>query len=129
MPSLDTNGVLRWLMGDVPDQAAAVDAALATGTKFHLDDIVLVEVVYALEHHYLLSRPTTAASLQTVMGQAGFLLDRPLWSEVLPVYIAKPKLSLVDILTVERARRTGRTPVAIFDRKMASQLKDVELLS
>jgi predicted nucleic-acid-binding protein len=47
--SLDTNCLLRWLLGDLPEQAEAVTRLLASQETFAVADAVIIEVVFVLE--------------------------------------------------------------------------------
>lgn len=128
MPSLDTNALLRWLIGDMPDQADRVLGLLASGKRFAVDDCALVELVYVLERTMRLSRPLVADAVQTVLTTASLDVDRAHWNSLTALYLGHPKLSVTDIHLALRARDTGATPLYTFDRKLASQLADAELL-
>ena len=76
MLTLDANVLLRWLLNDVPDQAAAAEALLSQAERFVVPDVVLIETVYVLERVMLLSRKTVALSVELVFGQANLAVDR-----------------------------------------------------
>ncbi|MDR0593535.1 MAG: PIN domain-containing protein [Bifidobacteriaceae bacterium] len=122
MATLDTNCLLRWLTGDVPEQAADVEALIARGREWAVPDVALLEVVFVLEKVNRLPRQFVAEAIQTVLAQDAFAVDRELWGELSDVYLALPKLSAADIYLVLDARRRGREPVYTFDRKLAAQL-------
>lgn len=128
MPSLDTNVLLRWLLADVPAQAARVDDLLASGDRFTVDDAALIETVFVLERVVLLSRATVKEVIEVVLSTASIDLDRPLWTAIIGVYTKHPKLSVADVYLALRAQKSGTTPLYTFDRKLASQLTDIELL-
>jgi len=58
MPSLDTNCLLRWLLGDIPEQTALVAAILNSGESFVVADAALIETVFVLEKVKKISRET-----------------------------------------------------------------------
>ncbi|MDR1187422.1 MAG: PIN domain-containing protein [Bifidobacteriaceae bacterium] len=129
MPSVDTNCVLRWLLQDIAEQTAAVERLLAEKAPLTIDDGALLETVFALEHHYRFSRSTVAAALRQVLSEGRFVLDRAAWSALLPDYERRPKLSIMDVYLAHRARKSGRTPLYTFDKKMAAQLPEAELVA
>ena len=49
MPSLDTNCLLRWLLGDIPEQKALVTALIDSGDSFSVADTALIETVFVPE--------------------------------------------------------------------------------
>lgn len=128
MASVDTNVLLRWLLGDVPKQADRVDQLIASGTTLHIEDAALIEVVFVLERVMLLSRASVAQAIAAIISTAAFDLDRGCWRTVSADYVVHPKLSVADVYGAHRAVQRGATPLYTFDRKLASQLPDTELL-
>jgi predicted nucleic-acid-binding protein len=126
--SVDTNVLLRWLLGDVPKQAERVDQLIASGTTLLVEDAALIEVVFVLERVMLLSRASVAQAIATIISTAAFDLDRESWRTVSADYVAHPKLSVADVYLARRAVKQGATPLYTSDRKVASQLADTELL-
>jgi len=126
--SLDTNVLLRWLLADVPDQAARVDALLDAGERCTIDDTALIETVFVLERVMLLSRSAVADAIRTVLSTAAYDVERSRWSAVMDAYLERPRLSVTDLYLAERARESGATPLYTFDKKLASQQNGVELL-
>ena len=49
MPSLDTNCLLRWLLGDIPEQTALVTALVNSGEDIAVADAALIETIFVLE--------------------------------------------------------------------------------
>jgi hypothetical protein len=91
------SGLVRWLLDDMPEQRKRIDQLLVSGQKFEVEDVALVELVFMLGSHYKLFRVAVVAALRQVLALAVLRLDRSLWSEVLDLYLAHPKLSAVDI--------------------------------
>ena len=129
MPTLDTNVLLRWILGDVPDQAAAAERLLSSGVSCMVPDVAVVEMAHVLERVLLLPRTTVVHSVEMVLGVASIDVDRALWRSALDDYLAHPKLSIADTLLAAQARASGRTPLYTFDRLLANQVPDAELLS
>ncbi|MDR0627079.1 MAG: PIN domain-containing protein [Bifidobacteriaceae bacterium] len=124
MPSLDTNCLLRWLLGDVPAQQARVDGLIAADASLAVEDVAVIEAVYALERSLRIGRETITEAINTLVGTKAIAMDRDLWHSILKTYLSHPKLSLVDIYLAQRARRSGQTPLYTFDAKMINQLAD-----
>ena len=122
MPSLDTNCLLRLVLMDVPEQTARVEGLLADGRVFCVADETVLETIFVLERHAGLARPVVHDAIEALMAEAAIDIDRPLWREVLTVYVARPKLSVTDICVALKAARRGRAPLYTFDKKMLSQL-------
>jgi predicted nucleic-acid-binding protein len=128
LPSLDTNGLLRWILGDVPDQTALMNNLIDSGKSFVAADAVLIEMVFVLEKVKKISRDAVGQALMVIIGQANIKCSRELFTEALPLYQEHPKLSFIDCYLSVLARRTGAEPLLTFDQKMANQLSGVSLL-
>lgn len=130
MASVDTNVLLRWLLGDMPKQAERVDRLITSGATLVVEDAALIETVFVLERVMLLSRASIANAIATVISTAAFDLDldRDWWRSVSADYLAHPKLSVADVYLAHRAAARQATPLYTFDRKLASQLAGAELL-
>ena len=129
MPSLDTNCLLRWLLGDLPEQTALVNALVTSGEDIAVADAALIETVFVLEKVKKISRATIAMAITAVTGIDTIRCNRELFMEVLPMYTSHPKLSFVDCYLVVLAQRNGAVPLLTFDQKLASQLSGAQLLS
>jgi len=128
MPSFDTNCILRWLLGDVPEQTALITNLINSDDSFTVADAVLIETVFVLEKLKKISRESIGKSLMAVFGKNNILCNKELFIEILPIYIKHPKLSFVDRDLEALARKTGNTPLFTFDEKLGSQLPDTQLL-
>ncbi|MDR1998836.1 MAG: PIN domain-containing protein [Frankiaceae bacterium] len=129
MPTLDTNVLLRWLLADLPEQAAAAEALLASGARCVVPDVALVEMVFVLERAMRLPRTTAAQAVETVLAIADVDADRGVWHAALADYLAHPKLSIADTYLAAAASASQHTPLYTSDRQLASQLGAAELLS
>jgi predicted nucleic-acid-binding protein len=129
MPSLDTNCLLRWLLGDVPEQTDLVTALINTGGKFAVADAALIEIVFVLEKLKKINRETIEKAVMAVIENDAILCNRDLFIEILPIYAGHPKLSFVDCYLEAVARKTGHAPLLTFAKKLANQLSGAQLLS
>lgn len=125
---LDTNVMLPWLLDDVPEQTKAVDHLFATSTEMVVPDVALIEVVFVLERVMMISRPTIVAAIRSLIGLANVRMDRRLWAATLSEYRLLPKLSIADVFLAVQAEKSGETPLATFDRKLAHQMNSAVLV-
>ena len=128
MKTLDTNVVVRLLIGDDPQQTpiaeqAFLDAISSGGV--YLPDVVLAEVAWVLRG-YDLERGTRYQLLERLVRTRGVVVD-----DIDAVIDALEQFrlggDLADQLILARAASTGALPVLSFDRRFAASA-GVELL-
>ena len=128
MKTLDTNVVVRLLIGDDPQQTPIAEQAfldaIASGGVY-LPDVVLAEVAWVLRG-YDLERTTRYQLLERLVRTRGVVVD-----DIDAVIDALEQFrlggDLADQLILARAARTGALPVLSFDRRFAASA-GVELL-
>jgi predicted nucleic-acid-binding protein len=86
LASLDTNCLLRWILGDIPEQAALMNDLISSGKNFTVPDAVLIETVFVLEKVKKISRAVVEQALLVIIGQANIKCSRELFTEALPLY-------------------------------------------
>ena len=128
MPSLDTNCLLRWVLGDVPEQTKLITDLISSTDNFAVADAALIETVYVLEKLKKISRELISKTMMVIIGKDNILSSKELFIEILPLYRDHPKLSIVDCYLEVLARNTGTTPLFTFDEKLANQLSGTQLL-
>jgi predicted nucleic-acid-binding protein len=128
LASLDTNCLLRWILGDVPEQTVIMNALISSGKNLTAPDAVLIETVFVLEKVKKIGRESVEKALMVIIGQANIKCSRDLFTEALPLYRVHPKLSFIDCYLSVLVRRTGSEPLYTFDQKLANQLPGVSLL-
>ena len=129
MPSLDTNCLLRWLLGDVPEHTRLITEIINSNESFVVADSALIETVFVLEKLKKISRESVEKAIMAVIGKDNILCSKELFIEILPIYTGHPKLSIVDCYLEVLARRTGATPLLTFDEQLGKQLSGTKLLS
>ena len=128
MRTLDTNVVVRLLIGDDPQQTPIAEqaflSAIATGGVY-LPDVVLAEVAWVLRG-YDLERTTRYQLLERLVRTRGVVVD-----DIDAVIDALEQFrlggDLADQLILARAAATCALPVLSFDRRF-SGCEGVELL-
>jgi len=121
MPSLDTNCLLRWFLGDIPEQSERVEALVNRGEHLTIDDAAIIEAIFAMESGAKLRRATIQAFFLTAMTRP-LAFDRTLWTSVLDTWVAHPKLSVVDVYLATKAQIADDGPLYTFDKKLTNQL-------
>jgi len=127
--TLDTNVLVRLLIGDDPQQTPIAEqaflSAIATGGVY-LPDVVLAEVAWVLRG-YDLERATRYQLLERLVRTRGVVVD-----DIDAVIDALEQFSLggdlADQLILARASSAAALPVLSFDRRFASS-EGVELLN
>ena len=128
MRTLDTNVVVRLLIGDDPQQTPIAEQAfldaIASG-GIYLPDVVLAEVAWVLRG-YNLERATRYQLLERLVRTRGVVVD-----DIDAVIDALEQFrqggDLADHLILARATNIGALPVLSFDRRFAAS-QGVELL-
>lgn len=124
---LDTNVLVRHLTADPPDQAARATAFLAGADELLLSDIVVAELVYALETVYRVERARIAELLRAVIAfPAIVVLDETLLLRALELY-EREKLDFVTSYLAAGAERSGVGAVASFYHSL-ERIESVKLV-
>lgn len=129
LTTLDTNVVVRLLIGDDPQQTPIAERsfleAIASGGVY-LPDVVLAEVAWVLRG-YDLTRQARYDLLERLVRTRGVVVD-----EIDAVIDALEHFrrggDLADQLILARAARAGALPVLSFDQRFSS-CEGVELLA
>ena len=124
---LDANGILRYLLDDIPEQAAAIGARLLQAQSGRLiievHTLVLAEVVFVLTSHHRHSRKKIAERLLTFLDTPGVRMqEESLVRKALKSY-AEKNVSFVDAFLVTLSAETSH-PVFSFDRGL-NKFKDI----
>ena len=117
---IDTNVVLRYLLGDHAEfspRAEAFMADLSEGTKnAEILDVVIVECVYVMEKYYEIPKSEIVEKLSGILNFSGIV--NPNRSEILEALL-KYENSNIDIVDCILAARSSPAKVVIsFDRDM-----------
>ena len=125
--SVDTNVVLRRLIGDVPDHHVRATRLFAGG-EVRVSDAAIIESNFVLGRHYGFDRGQQATLLLGLLASPGVDGDVALLSVAFARYLEHPALSFEDCYLVALSERDDRGPLWTFDRTLASQLEGAELV-
>ena len=115
---LDTNVLVRHLTADPPEQAARATSFLAGAEELILPDIVVAELVYALETVYRVERGQVAELVRAAISfPAIVVLDEVLLLRALELY-ERESLDFVTAYLAAGAERSGVGAVASFYRSL-----------
>jgi predicted nucleic-acid-binding protein len=120
--SLDTNCLLRWLLGDVPEQTEAVTGLLDSEQTFVAADAAIIEVIFVLEKVKKIDRGLIQKAVLAIIAQANIKCSREVFEETMLIYVDHPKLSVTDCYLSVLAKQTNALPLYTFDRKLLNQL-------
>lgn len=129
--AIDTNILLRCLLGDVPKQRKlAANLLRAPNSTHYLSNQALFECIYVLEIVEEMSRAEIVGSLDLFFARYDHALeyDRNLFTLASEAYRAHPKLSWADCALAAEAELKHREPLFTFDQKLARQLPQAKLL-
>jgi predicted nucleic-acid-binding protein len=126
MRAIDTNVVVRLLVRDDADQAAAADVFIGGGAWVSL--LVLTETAWVLRSVYERTPAQIAAGLELLLDHETIVVqDADLAGRAIEQFRRHPSIGFSDCLIVEQARKSGHLPVGTFDRSLA-RLHGVERL-
>jgi len=122
MQAVDTNLLVRLFVADDAAQAQKVRALFDRHADedgaFWVADVVLVELVWALDRVYARPRAQIAAALQALAGNATVRLESAAAvPEAVALYATGPA-DFADCLLAVKAIRAGCEALRSFDKKM-----------
>lgn len=127
--SLDTNIILRFILGDVPEQCLKIqDLLMRQNVMYDVADLVITEAVYVMQSTYGLSREKIVDGLQKLLWFPEINYNRNLFDQVFPMYLEHPKLSFNDCCLVVYANLNEAEPLWTFDQKLVRQMPGAKML-
>ncbi len=127
--SLDTNIILRFILGDVPEQCLKIqDLLMRQNVMYDVADLVITKAVYVMQSTYGLSREKIVDGLQKLLWFPEINYNRNLFDQVFPMYLEHPKLSFNDCCLVVYANLNEAEPLWTFDQKLARQMPGAKML-
>ena len=129
--SIDTNIVLRCILGDVPRQRSlAIDVLKSSESLHYLSNQALLECIYVMEVAEEMPRSEVVDLLTFFLARFSdrIVYDRALTKIAFPLYLSHPKLSWTDCALAAEAELMHHEPWLTFDRKLANQLPQAKMI-
>jgi predicted nucleic-acid-binding protein len=113
---VDTNILVRHLVGDPPAMARRATAYLREEAELLVADLVLAETIYVLESFYEVGRQDIATAMRSLLAlDSVVVVDEALLLRSFEVY-ERDRLDFAEAYLVSCAETTGVARVASFDR-------------
>jgi len=127
--SLDTNIILRLVLGDVPEECMKIQKMfMRRGVVYDVADLAITEAVYVMQSNYNLSRERIVDGIQRLSLFPGMNYNQTLFERALPMYAKYPKLSFNDCCLAGYAVLNGAEPLWTFDQELAKQSGTAKLV-
>ena len=122
MEALDANVILRYLVGDNPEQETAARAlldGLTPGNPGFVCREVVVEVAWVLERSYSFSRTRVAEAVMELTASDSLIVENSDDVAAAAHRYRQGGVGLSDLMILTAAERMGATPLHTFDRRLA----------
>jgi len=120
MRAVDTNVLVRLLIGDDEAQVAAAESFVAGGAW--ASHVVLVEAIWVLKSVYEVPQAQLMSAVEMLLDHDVVALQDPdVVAAALALFRKHPKLGFSDCLVLEIAKKAGHTPLGTFDHGLAKQ--------
>ncbi len=115
---VDTNVLVRHLIGDPPKMAARATTYLQKESELLVADLIVAETIYVLESFYEIARPEISEAMRAlIMMESVSVVDAPLLLRAVEIY-EYDRLDFAEAYLVASAESTGVMQVASFDRSI-----------
>jgi predicted nucleic-acid-binding protein len=123
--ALDTNVLVRFLVGDEPRQAerarAVIEQSQSTGEPVYLSQIVLCELVWVLAGAYDAPKQDILDTLNRLAEDPGFVCDDPQRVRRAIDRFSRGAADFSDYLLGETSCDAGATATFTFDRELRDE--------
>jgi predicted nucleic-acid-binding protein len=117
MGTVDTNVLVRLIIGDDSHETAAADAIVQQGVWVSV--ITLADAVWTLKKSLKFSPAELATAIEMLLHHKYITLqDSDAVAAALHLFRLRPALGFADCLILELARKAGHLPLATFDRAL-----------
>ena len=121
---LDTNCLLRYVLGDNQIQAEKVEALIRQGVQ--IETAAFLEFVWVLQSFYKMSRQQVHDRLKIITDDKRVNCEKVLLDEVAALYLSQKQVSFLDIYLSLVAEQKGgylRTFDETLSKKMPQQVQ------
>ena len=122
MIALDTNVIVRYLVGDDVEQAAAARAlldGLTPGNPGFICREVVIEVAWVLERSYRVPRSRVAEALMDLTASGSLVVEDSDDVAAAAHRYRQGGAGFSDLMILAAAERKGAVPLHTFDRRLA----------
>jgi len=117
MRAVDTNILLRLIIGDDDHQVASAEQFVKNGAWVSI--LALAEATWVLRAIYRRSASSILSSVEMLLHQEQLTLqDSDAVAEAIELFRSRPALGFSDCLMVHLARKAGHLPLGTFDRAL-----------
>jgi predicted nucleic-acid-binding protein len=115
---VDTNVLVRHLIGVPPKMAARATTYLQRESELLVADLIVAETIYVLESFYEVARPEISEAIRAlIVMESVRVVDAPLLLRAVEIY-EHDRLDFAEAYLVASAESTGVMQVASFDRSI-----------
>lgn len=115
---VDTNVLVRHLIGDPPRMAARSTAYLQRESELLVADLIVAETIYVLESFYEVTRPEISEAMRAlIVMESVNVVDAPLLLRAVEIY-EYDRLDFAEAYLIASAESTGVMQLASFDRSI-----------
>lgn len=115
---VDTNVLVRHLIGDPPKMAARATAYLQKESELLVVDLIVAETIYVLESFYEVARPEISEAMRAlIVMESVSVVDAPLLLRAIEIY-EYDRLDFAEAYLIATAESTGVMQIASFDRSI-----------
>lgn len=125
--AIDSCVLLRVIRQDIIPLREKAMRLLLSGADFYVDDVVILEMVYALTKMQM-PRDQIAENILLLLESPMFVWDKKFFEPIFEKYVTRPSLSFDDLVLAARVVEKGYEPLWTFDRKFANQTEVAELV-
>ena len=122
MNAVDTNVIVRYLVGDDPEQAEAARALLDRFTPedpAFISREVVMEVAWVLERSYRFPRSRVADALMDLTASDSLAVESSDHVAAAAHRYRRGVVGFSDLMVLSAAERAGALPLYTFDRRLA----------
>ena len=115
---VDTNVLVRHLIGNPPKMAARATAYLQRESELLVADLIVAETIYVLESFYEVARPEISEAMRAlIVMESVSVIDAPVLFRAVEIY-EYDRLDFAEAYLIASAESTGVMQVASFDRSI-----------
>lgn len=118
---IDTNAFLRWLLDDIPSQANRVERLLKDAKQRKVElvvpQIVIFELVFALEKYYRFTKQEIIAKIKSVLAMSYLKVQNDNIFERAIDLFSQRRLAFVDSFLISFARQ-NQAELFSFDKDL-----------